>query len=185
MNSDRPDEVTLSEEARHFANLYVWAVDTQIKRIKRGMVDPTSLNFALQMVMDFEFLLSALRKLRRSAELMSRIPTVEKDINKAIRNFDEKLPDLQNLRNASEHFDEHLEGRDRGKNLVDSYVAHFSTLKYHENSVEWLQRKLDLDIALTEAHFLFDSVRQATRKVAAESGIKLDFSRLRPTTGDF
>jgi len=154
--------LTLADEAHHFANLYVHAVRLQIKRMSQ---DPSD-EFPLSWFVDFEFLLISLRKLRRSAQLVQRIPSCESEMKIALNAFDEALPWLADLRNASEHFDEHLEGKDRDKNLVSSYPSQFSTLLGIEGGVEWLGKKVIFDTCLDAAGALFSAVRTAHRGLA-------------------
>lgn len=154
--------IMLAEEARHFANLYTHAADLQIQRMRQLSHE----QFPLSWFVDFEFLLVSLRKLRRSAELAQRIPSVRDEIRIALSEFDSALPWLADLRNASEHFDEHLEGKDRGKNLVSSYPSLFSTLLDIDDGVEWLGKQVKFHTCLDAAHRLFDAVRTAHRRLA-------------------
>lgn len=154
--------LTLAEEARHFANLYAYTAQLQIKRMSQGPSD----EFPLSWFVDFEFLLVSLRKLRRSAQLLHRIPSCQSDMEIALNAFDAALPWLADLRNASEHFDEHLEGKDRGKNLVSSYPSQFSTLLGIDGGVEWLGKPVKFNACLDAAHGLFDAVRTAHRRLA-------------------
>jgi len=155
--------LTLAEEARHFANLYAHAAELQIRRMNQ----PPDEIFPLGWFTDFEFLLVSLRKLRRSAELVQRIPSVQAEMQIALSAYDAALPWLTDLRNASEHFDEHLEGKDRGRGLVKNYPAQFSTLLGIDGGVEWLDRRVKFKTCLDAAHGLFSAVRAAHRKLAA------------------
>jgi len=170
MNEAQKRNITLSEEARHFANVYVHSVQLQISRIRQ----PPTEEFPLASTVDFEFLLISLRKLRRAAELVQRIPPVQLDMDLAIKRFDSALPYLAVLRNASEHFDEHLEGRDRGKCLVQNYPSSFSTFLESKGGYVWLNKDINFQDCLNASGALFDAVRNANRKIAVDAGITLD-----------
>jgi len=85
----------------------------------------------------------------------------------ALSAFDTALPWLADLRNASEHFDEHLEGKDRGKCLVPNYTSQFSTLIGIDGGVEWLGKPVKFLTCLDAAYGLFDAVQTAHRRLAA------------------
>jgi hypothetical protein len=115
-------------------------------------------DFVFRRCADFQFLIVALRRLRRAAELAARASSVQVLVNDAIREFDQALPGLRKMRNVGEHIDAFAvdEGRHRTVSRLQLQVG-----EMNERTIHWLGEQLDTDVALDTAQKLFDAIRAA------------------------
>lgn len=152
MNMDEEKEkiVSVYEDARSESNVAVWAIHLQVQRLlseKREIED-----FVFQPVVDFHFLVTALNRLRKMAGLVSKYA----NISKAIKQFDEALPDLIKIRNVLEHLDEYRLGEGRNKKVK---VSALRTIVLGNDKIEWLDYEIEVDQAIRASVLLFQAIK--------------------------
>lgn len=108
VDGDVPSDLTILDRALTFAMEGLQAADVQLQRARQ---EPSSEpGGAFQWWIDLQFFIVALRRLRRAAELATRVAGQREAIRAAIAAFDEATPDLRLLRNVGEHIDEYALG---------------------------------------------------------------------------
>ena len=117
MNDDDERTVAVYEDARILANMAVWAVQLQINRLRSEKNEIPE--FVMQHVVDFHFLVTALTRLRKAAELVAAFS----DISREIKQFDDALPDLPKIRNVQEHIDEYRLGKGYNKKIIHKHIG--------------------------------------------------------------
>ena len=106
----------------------------------------------MQPVVDFHFLVTALTRLRKAAELVAKTT----DISTYLKQFDETLPDLTNIRNVLEHIDEYRLGKGRNKNVRANELQ---TVYLDHDCIVWLGYKINPVEALQASNRLFNAIR--------------------------
>jgi len=150
MDAEREKIVAVYEDARSEANIAVWAIQLQIQRL-RSTQDEIS-GFALQPVVDFHFLVTALTRLRKMADLVSKFS----NISEAIKQFDKTLPDLKKIRNVMEHLDDYRLGEGRNKKVR---INALRTIALDTKRIQWLDYEIKTDEALQISDFLFQAIK--------------------------
>jgi hypothetical protein len=142
--------IALWEEALSLANTACWAIELQIKRLASD--EPEIDEFILQQVVDFHFLVVAISRLRRAADLACEAA----DISDQIRHFDSALSGWRKMRNALEHIDDYWrhKGRDESIRVSGLPVFEFGPV------IRWLDTALDLDMCRRESFALFQSIKK-------------------------
>jgi len=148
------------EPARRLANSALWAVALQCRRLSWS--EPEDDAFVFRRWADFDFLLVALRRFRRAVGLASPlVPGLQAELDA----FDAKLPDLNFLRNVSEHVDDYALGRGRDRS-VDPKMLQVSTLSDDGPTLSWLiaedghsPRSLNASVALAASKRLFEALQ--------------------------
>lgn len=87
-----PSESSILERARSLCNEAVWTVALQRGRLRSS--EPEDVDFVFRRWADFQFLIVALRRLRRAADFATRVSSVDVLVNDAIREFDQAIPGL-------------------------------------------------------------------------------------------
>jgi hypothetical protein len=121
--------------------------------------EPEDEVFVFRWWADLQFLIVALRRLRRSAEIVARIPRVSGIVNSAIQEFDGALPCLSKMRNVGEHIDSYA---------VDAPSRHDKSVSCQQLQVGtwdgtvycWLGESLDIDVALDVSQRLFGEIKK-------------------------
>ncbi len=103
------------ERARRLANTAMWTISLQRRRI--NSVEPEDDDFKLRIFADIDFLIVALTRLRRAAELASKVKEIEPHIRASLVEFDKALPDLKTMRDTAEHFDDYSIDKGNNKKL--------------------------------------------------------------------
>lgn len=132
------------ERALRFANIAMFAIALQRRRL--SSVEPEDEQFVLRWLADLEFMISALRRLRRAAQLAAKATTVRAEVEAAIAEFDAAVPSLPTMWNVAEHIEDygvdeprrHLHGVDRGLLEVSTWDGTTSC---------WLGLELNIDSA--------------------------------------
>lgn len=119
----KQDEASTYERARRLANLAVWTVDLQRRRLNSN--EPEDEKFVLRKLADFHFLVIALTRLRRAAVLAAKVKSIESKIKIALREFDAALPNLKKMRDVAEHIDEYAvnSGKDKRRSRKSLEVS--------------------------------------------------------------
>ena len=152
----KPDDAAIYERARRLANLAIWTVKIQVRRIQA--VEPEDEKFILRKWVDFHFLVVALTRLRRAAELAGKVPSLKSAMGEAIKQFDTALPNRKKMRDVAEHIDEYAIdcGRDRSVSRKSLEVATYNGAEW-----EWLGHKMDAQEALKASGQLFGAIRRS------------------------
>lgn len=145
-------QVTLWEEAKSLANIACWAIELQVERLQRE--EPEIDDFVLQNVVDFHFLVTAISRLRRAADLACKAV----DISDQIRDFDKAVDGWRKMRNALEHIDDYWrhEGRDKSIEPGALPVFEFGPV------IRWLDTELDLDVCKRASSALFQAIKDCS-----------------------
>lgn len=142
-------ELAVYEDARNMANIAIWGVELQIKRIfGKNEIE----EFVMQPVVDFHFLVTSLNRLRQAASMVSKIS----DISGTISEFDFQIPDLRTIRNILEHIDEYRIGK--GYNKAVPKIS-FQTISFVENSIQWVDYEINTSTALEVSQKLFVAIQ--------------------------
>jgi len=144
------EDLAIYEDARHWANLAMWSIDLQIKRLSTGKFEISE--FVMQPIADFHFLLTALTRLRESALLVSQVS----DLSAEIFEFDRNLPWLKRLRNVLEHITEYRVGDGRDKRVHKSSLQVFMSDSDH---MEWLGERVEYDKCKLACSALFKAIQ--------------------------
>ena len=150
MNDDDERTVAVYEDARILANMAVWAVQLQINRLRSEKNEMPE--FVMQPVVDFHFLVTALTRLRKAAELVAAFS----DISREIKQFDDALPDLPKIRNVQEHIDEYRLGKGYNKKINANELL---TIVLDHDRLAWLGYELRVDDALRVSDCLFQAIK--------------------------
>lgn len=118
-------------------------------------VEPEDEDFVFRELADFQFMLMALIHLRKAATIAARVPTMKRDVNRAIKDFDIVLPGLTKMRDVLEHIDDYA--LDRGKH-ANVQRQHLQVAMWGNRTYNWLGVKFTANVALSAAERLFASV---------------------------
>jgi hypothetical protein len=162
-----PSHAATYERARRLANLAMWTVALQRRRLKTH--EPEDGEFLFRRWADFQFLIVALTRLRRAATLAATVPTVKSAIRIALASFDAALPTLKNMRDIAEHFDDYA--LDRGRDPSISRKS-LEVGVVGDSVFQWLGHQLDADAAVTAARQLFKAIQHAQSLVARQGDLE-------------
>jgi hypothetical protein len=152
----KPEDAAIYDRARRLANLAVWTVELQCRRIKTS--EPEDGEFIFRRWADIHFLIVALTRLRRAAVLASKIETLKANISEAIHMFDDSLPNLKQMRDVAEHIDDYATNKGKNKNVDRSSLEVFV---HDSQAVHWLGFSLDIGGASNAASTLFGAIVNA------------------------
>ena len=97
-----PSEAATLGRARSLAFDARFTVALQRRRIRSR--EPEDDVFVMRWWADLQFLIVALRRLRRAAELASRVELVKDSLTSAVGTFHDALPQLAVMRNVAEQY---------------------------------------------------------------------------------
>lgn len=153
---DAPSDGTILDRALTFAMEGLRAADVQLKRAREeSSSEPGG---AFQWWIDLQFFIVALRRLRRAAELATRVPRQREAIRAAIAAFDEDLPDLRLLRDVGEHIDAYALGAGYEKSVR---WRQLQVGGWDGKTFQWLGIDLDAEKALEAARQLVGELEWA------------------------
>ncbi|MGH7864011.1 MAG: hypothetical protein ACREQB_03405 [Candidatus Binataceae bacterium] len=153
-----PSDAAILERARSLCNQACLMVALQHRRVRTA--EPEDEIFFFRRFADVQFLIIALRRVRRSAELAKRVPGVSEVLRNAISEFDRTLPGLAKMRNVGEHIDIYaVDGRNR--HHPDVVRGQLQVGEWDGTTYPWLGESLNIDAALDAAKKLFEAVKQA------------------------
>jgi hypothetical protein len=155
-----PSKAATLERARSLANEAMFTVALQRRRIRSE--EPEDGVFVMRWWADLQFLIVALRRLRRAAELASRSQAAKDSMTSALRAFDDALPQLTVMRNVGEHIDDYaLDNPKRRHKDVSRQALQVGT--WDGTTYQWLGESLNVDIAHDAARTLFVAVSSAAK----------------------
>jgi len=143
------------ERARRLANFWMWTIRLQCRRIQSG--ESEDKEFLFRKWADFDFLIVALSRLRRTAVLATSAHTIEPQIKKAIEEFDLTLPDLKTMRDTAEHIDDYATDSGRKKEISRKMLE---GSKLSATKLEWLGVELDTVVAMSASEKLFKAIQE-------------------------
>ena len=152
----KPDETAIYERARRLANLSLWTIDMQRRRINSD--EPEDDKFVLRKWADFHFLIVALTRLRRSAVLATKAKTIEQKIKIALKEFDSALPNIKKMRDVAEHIDDYAvdSGKDKNISRKSLEVGIIDGETWH-----WLGFEINTKHALKASSQLFKAIKES------------------------
>jgi hypothetical protein len=175
LKPDIPSDGAILERAKSYGNIAIFTVKLQHRRLQSE--EPEDEVFPLRYTMDFEFLVVALYRLLRSAQLASQVPLVKKDMETAINKFKMSLPFLTKIRNVAEHFDEYalddhpnVDKRKRRHKKVSRRQLQVS--KFDGKTYSWLGESVDIDATLKAAESLFLAIKESLTMFASKQKLK-------------
>lgn len=149
-----PSPEATYERARRLANLAMWTVSLQSRRLKTS--EPEDEEFIFRRWSDFHFLIVALTRLRRAATLATKIQRIESNIKDALKEFDLELPNLKTMRDVAEHIDDYAVDSGINKDISRKSLE---VSKYNSTKFEQLGFQLDTEDAIKASHKLFNAIR--------------------------
>ncbi len=150
----KPSDEATYERARRLANLAIWTVKIQLRRLQS--VEPEDEEFIIRKFSDFHFLIVALTRLRRAAELAQKVDPLKKTMKKAIRDFDSSLPSRKKMRDIAEHIDEYAIDSGRNKSVSRKSLEVASC---NGTTWTWLGHDLNTNEAMKASDQLFEAKR--------------------------
>jgi hypothetical protein len=164
----KPSSAATYERARRLANQALWTIDLQHRRLNSD--EPEDAKFILRKWSDFHFLIVALTKLRRAAELAAKVPEISQRMRAALQKFDAALPRLKKMRDVAEHIDDYAvdSGRDRSINRKSLEVAGFDGEIW-----QWLDFEMDVGMALSASATLFGALKDCASLVLPNTALRV------------
>jgi hypothetical protein len=163
---DITSDGAILERAKSYGNVAIFTIKLQHRRLQTE--EPEDKVFVLRYTMDFEFLVVALYRLLRAAQLASRVPLVNKHMETAIKEFKDTLPFLGEIRNVAEHFDEYaLDGsriavgkkdRRQHKNISRRQLQ---VSEWDGKNYIWLGHEVNINVAFTAGEKLFLAIKKS------------------------
>jgi hypothetical protein len=142
----------------------MWGVAMQHERAHTTTQDDERFGgLGFRQEIDLQFLLIALRRLRRMAGRVNKLAP-DDALRKELGSFDGGLPTLKTMRDVDEHLDEYIVGD--GQRKEDIELASLGVSLRAEGVLEWAGLKLDLDDALVRAERLY---KEAVRVMAGHA----------------
>jgi hypothetical protein len=134
-----------------------------LQRRRVQTVEPEDGDFLFRVWADWEFLIVALIRIRRSALVAAQVDQTNAKIMQAVARFDAALPDLRVMRNVAEHIDEYaVESERRHHRSIMRYGLEVGS--WNDTEFTWqLDRPqvLNADHAMDAAGELLVAVRAA------------------------
>jgi hypothetical protein len=153
---------TTYERAKRLANVAMFAVDLQARRLRS--TEPEDGRFTFRRWFDFDSLIVALTRLRRAAALAGTVAETKGRVTAALSEFDSALPYLKRLRDVAEHFDEYAVDRGRLA-TVRREGLEVSSIDGSGPTLNWLGVQLNASDALAAARRLFKTIQDASAVV--------------------
>jgi hypothetical protein len=160
----KPSDAVILERAKSFCNEACFTVALQHRRLRSS--EPEDEIFLFRWHADLQFLIVALRRMRRAVELAARVPQVSTALKAAIEEFDKALPGLTKMRNVGEHIDDYLLGAGR---LKEVQRGELQVSAWDGTVFSWLDVELDIDAALKAAETLFAVLAQSVKQYCASA----------------
>lgn len=139
----------------------MFTVSLQRRRLRS--VEPEDEIFVFRWWADLQFLIVALRRLRRGAIIVKRVPLVGSQIlTAAVEEFDRALPGLAEMRNVGEHIDDYaIDNPRRHHGDVDRRQLAVGT--WDGTTYSWLGHALNVDAAHDASEKLWSAIRTALK----------------------
>lgn len=166
--NNRPlSDAVMVERSWSLMNESMRAIDLQRRRLRSS--EPEDADFIFRWWVDLQFLIVALRRLRRSAELATRVSIAKTIVTNAIKQFDRELPMLQKMRNVGEHIDDYAVDSERRRHKdVERFSLQVGS--FDGTTYEWLGAHLNIDEAHSASTHLLGVVRSVIKNWRKDSG---------------
>ncbi|MFI5300451.1 MAG: hypothetical protein ACHREM_20380 [Polyangiales bacterium] len=158
-----PTDEEVLDRAASLINEAVYTVALQRRRL--GSSEPEDENFVMRPWADMQFLIIALRRVRRAAELAKRVGEVRAEIEQAIVAFDAAVPSLPLMRNVGEHIDAYSADAPQ-RHVTSVSRSEIAVGSWSPDEFNWLGHRLDIAAGMLAAEALRDVVFKAHRIVA-------------------
>jgi hypothetical protein len=152
-----PENAAKLDRARSLCNHACWSCALQVRRLRSE--EPEDQEFIFRFWADLQYLIVALRRMRRAA----LIAAFEPDVNSAIAEFDRSLPDLAKMRNVGEHIDDYAADSPKRRHRDVSRTA-LQVGEFDGTVFSWLGGDLNIDEALRAAETIYGDPRRFQRK---------------------
>jgi hypothetical protein len=152
-----PSDAVALERALSFASEAMWTIALQRRRVRS--TEPEDEKFVFRRWVDLQFLIIALWRLRRAAELACKFSR-GRDIPDALKAFDGALPQLRTMRNVGEHIDDYMAGTGRHRAVTEGMLQVGS---WNGTVFKWLNLTLNIDGAHHAAKKLYASIRSFSK----------------------
>ncbi len=157
---DAPSDAATLERAKRLGNKAMFTIALQRRRLRSK--EPEDEEFVFRFWADLEFLIIALRRLRRAALVAQKVPSASGSMKAAIDAFDAALPGLNEMRNVSEHVEQYAVDEPSRHHLHISRKQ-LEVAAWDGTVFSWLDRQLNIDTAFTTAENLFVAIRDALK----------------------
>jgi hypothetical protein len=154
-----PTPAATYERAKRLANLSLWTIELQCRRIRSS--EPEDSVFVFRKWADFDFLIVALTRLRRAAKLAAHIPEIQPALSTALHEFDSALPHLKTLRDVAEHIDDYAVDSGRERSIRRQWLE-VSSISMEGPTLKWLRHQLNSEEALRAGQKLFRAIQEAS-----------------------
>ena len=156
----KPSDAATYERARRLANLALWTVQMQRRRLNSE--EPEDKEFVFRTWSDFQFLIVALTRLRRAAVLAAKIAPIKGRMRHALSTFDTALPHLKTMRDVAEHIDDYSvdAGHNRGISRKSLEVASSDGETWN-----WLDSSINANEAMSASIQLFSALKDCASTV--------------------
>ena len=156
MRADNADHLLLLR-AKRLCNETCFTVALQHRRL--GSAEPEDKVFVFRWWADLQFLVVALRRMRRSAQIAARVPGLTDSVKVAIQKFDATLPGILRMRNVGEHVDSYA-ANDASRHDKAVLAEHLEVGTWDGRIYEWLGESLNIDTALRAAESLLHAIKE-------------------------
>jgi len=154
-------KIDIYYRARRLANILVWTIDLQVHRLKSE--ESKDKEFVFRRWADFEFLVIALIRLRKIANLIVKeIKTTKDIIEPAIKEFDKNLPNLKKVRDVTLHIDDYA--MDNGR-LDDVSRYELEVGEFGDEEWNWLGCKINSSKAYSVSLQLFRAIQNSEKLI--------------------
>lgn len=158
--STLPDaDAALLVRAKSLCNEAMFAVDLQHERLKNKTV-ADDVQFFHKWA-DIQFLIVALRRLRRAASIAGRVASCKPNVDTALAAFDAALPHLRTMRNVGEHIDDYANDSKARREKVAR--GELQVVQWDDSHVRWLGGELDFGVALDTASRLNTAIKELVK----------------------
>lgn len=155
----KPTSDEIYERARRRANLTLWAIDLQCRRLRSSEQEDDL--FIFRKWADFDFLIVCLTRFHRFAKLAASVPEVNLYLTIPLREFQSALPNLKRMRDVAEHFDDYAVDKGRLGD-VKRQALEVSFMNEEGTVLSWLDVELNSREALVACQKLFAKITAAS-----------------------
>jgi hypothetical protein len=158
MKPQPPKVLATFERAFRPSNIAMHSVALQVRRLRSA--EPEDVAFIFRKWSDFDFLVVALTRMRRSVQLACELPQVKPALESALHDFDERLPGLKRTRDVAEHVGDYALERGHLRS-VSRFVLETYSLSARGPSLNWLGARVNASSPLRAAERLFLAMQTA------------------------
>jgi hypothetical protein len=159
-----PSDTVILERAISLVNEAMFTVELQRRRVRS--TEPEDERFIFRRWADLQFLVVALRRLRRVAPIAAKGQSAAPTILSAVKAFEASLPGLATMRNVGEHIDDYaLDNPKRHHKQIDSRMLQAGS--WDGSTYSWLDGCINVDAAYDAAMDLHRAVTQVFGSVSS------------------